>query len=132
MLISAGFVSCNREKKQIQDGTVLKEPGIPYDTGNGISFQYTFDRVPAMGMNILKIVLLQDGNKPSGPVKITGDVGMPDMKGSHDSGEMEFRVNNRGEYLLPVNIVMPGKWHAAIRFYRDGKIIFTAFVEIDV
>ena len=30
------------------------------------------------------------------------------MSGAHDSGEVPFKLNRKGDYLLPVNIVMPG------------------------
>ena len=55
---------------------------------------------------------------------------MPSMR-YHDSGPVKFQLNRKGDYLLPVNIVMAGEWEVLIRLLDgkakiyEGKVLFT-------
>jgi len=57
---------------------------------------------------------------------------MPSMRGAHDSGEVAFKLNKAGDYLLPVNVVMPGDWEVRLTFSRNGSVIFRGKVTFDV
>jgi len=52
------------------------------------------------------------------------DTGMPSMGGAHETGDKAFRLSNRGDYLLPINIVMPGDWEIRLTVSKEGKVIF--------
>jgi len=73
----------------------------------------------------------KDGKKDTS-LAITGDSGMPSMKGHHDSGEAEFRLNKKSEYLLPVSVVMPGDWEVKLVFKKDNNPIYRASIKFDI
>jgi nitrogen fixation protein FixH len=54
------------------------------------------------------------------------------MRGSHDTGEVAFKLNQKGEYLLPVDIMMPGDWDVRLIFRKDDTIIHRASITFDV
>ena len=63
---------------------------------------------------------------------VTGQSDMPSMRGAHDSGEVAFKTNRAGDYLLPVNVVMPGDWEVRLTFSRNGIVIFRGRILFDV
>ncbi len=92
--------------------------------GKDYYFIYKFDKAPKMGTTILKIQLFNKNGKRNTNLNIIGNYGMPSMKGAHDSGDEPFKLNKKGDYLLPVNIVMPGEWEVKLTFIKDKKIIY--------
>lgn len=96
------------------------------------SFIYQFDQRPKMGTRILKIKLTHAPSAKDTSFQITGQSDMPSMHGAHDSGEILFKRNKKGEYLLPVTFVMPGKWEIKLRFKQNGQIINRSRIEVDV
>ncbi len=110
----------------------LGDTGHKNSIGEDLVVTYDFDKNPSMGMVIVKIrVFNKKGDKITG-LQITGDSGMPSMQGAHDSGEMLFKLNKKGDYLLPVNIVMPGDWEIKVKFIKDKKVIFHGVIRFDV
>jgi len=95
-------------------------------------FIYEFDRTPKMGPAILKIQLFGKDGKQVTALDITGRSDMPSMRGAHDSGEVAFKLNRKGDYLLPVNIVMPGDWEVQLTFSRTKIVIFRGRLLFDV
>ncbi|MGZ4886072.1 MAG: FixH family protein [Candidatus Aminicenantales bacterium] len=87
-------------------------------------FLYEFDKTPKMGTAILKIRLFDKDGKQVTDLEIIGQSDMPSMKGAHDSGEVAFKLNKKGDYLLPVNIVMPGDWEVLLTFSRTKIVLF--------
>lgn len=65
-------------------------------------------------------------------MEIIGDAGMPSMSGAHDTGDKPFVLSNKGAYLLPVNIVMPGEWEIKLTVKKVGKVIFRGSHRFDV
>jgi hypothetical protein len=57
---------------------------------------------------------------------------MPSMSGAHDSGEVQFKLNRKGDYLLPVDIVMPGQWEIRLVFSSKKEVIFRGSFKFDV
>jgi hypothetical protein len=57
---------------------------------------------------------------------------MPSMRGAHDSGSVEFKLNRKDDYLMPVNIVMPGDWEVQVTIQKDGKPVFYGSITFDV
>lgn len=95
-------------------------------------FVYSFDKKPQMGTTVLKIQVFDKDGKLDTPYEITGNSGMPSMRGAHDTGEQAFKQNKKGEYLLPVNVVMPGDWEVRLQFLKDKKPIFLGWIQFDV
>ena len=54
------------------------------------------------------------------------------MRGAHDSGEVPFKLNKKGDYLLPVNVVMPGEWEVKLIFMNDTGPIFRGRITFKV
>jgi hypothetical protein len=111
---------------------LLPAAGDKCPIGNDYYFIYSFDKNPQLGTVILKIELYdKEGQRDSG-LKIIGDSGMPSMKGHHDSGDVEFKLNKKGDYLLPVNVVMPGDWEIKLKFQKGDQIIYRGSIRFDI
>jgi hypothetical protein len=100
--------------------------------GQDYSFEYSFDKTPQMGTVILKIQVFDKSGNRDTSLKITGDTGMPTMRGHHDTGMVDFQQNKKGDYLLPVNIVMPGTWDVRMIFSKDGKPLYKGSINFDI
>ena len=100
--------------------------------GEDYYFIYEFDKKPQMGTIIMKIQVFTKGGKQDSSLEITGSADMPSMKGAHSSGEQPFKLNKKGDYLLPVNVVMPGDWEVVLNFSKDKKPIYTGSVRFNV
>jgi hypothetical protein len=95
-------------------------------------FTWEFDKTPKMGTSILIIKLYdKDGTRVS-DLAVAGRSDMPSMRGAHDSGEVAFKLNKAGDYLLPLNVVMPGDWEVRLTFSRNGIVIFRGRILFDV
>jgi YtkA-like len=95
-------------------------------------FTWEFDRTPKMGTAILVVKLFDKDGKRVSDLAVTGRSDMPSMRGAHDSGEVAFKTNKAGDYLLPVSIVMPGDWEVRLTFSRNGIVIFRGRIAFDV
>jgi hypothetical protein len=110
----------------------LPAAGDKCPIGNDYYFKYSFDKKPQLGTVILKIELFnKDGQQETG-LKIIGDSGMPSMKGHHDSGDVAFQLNKKGDYLLPVNVVMPGDWEVRLKFIKGDQVIYRGSIRFDI
>jgi hypothetical protein len=112
--------------------TQMPDPGKKVMIGNDYYFIYDFDKKPKMGTVILKVELFTMDGKKDTTFEIKGDAGMPSMKGAHDTGERPFKLSQKGVYLLPVDIVMPGDWEIRLTFSKGGKVIFRGSHKFDV
>jgi hypothetical protein len=95
-------------------------------------FVYSFDKRPQMGTIIMKVQVFTKEGKQDTSLEITGDADMPSMKGAHSSGNQLFKMNKKGDYLLPVNVVMPGEWEIILNFLKDKKSVYTGSVRFHV
>jgi hypothetical protein len=95
-------------------------------------FTWEFDKTPKMGTSILVIKLHDKDGKRISDLVIVGQSDMPSMRGAHDSGEVAFKTNKAGDYLMPVNVVMPGDWEVRLTFSRNGIVIFRGRITFDV
>jgi len=86
-------------------------------------FIYKFDKKPKMGMSILKIQVFNQKGKRDTTLAITGHSGMPSMRGAHDA-TAAFKLNKKGDYLMPVNVVMPGQWEIKLDLKKADKVIY--------
>lgn len=95
-------------------------------------FTWEFDKTPKMGTAILIVKVYDRDGKRVSELAITGRSDMPSMRGAHDSGDVAFKTNKAGDYLMPVNIVMPGDWEVLLSFSRNGIVIFRGRISFDV
>jgi hypothetical protein len=112
-------------------GPALKA-GEKHWIGDEYYFVYNFDKRPQMGTIIMKIQVFTKDDKQDSSLEITGSSDMPSMKGAHSSGDQLFKLNKKGDYLLPVNVVMPGDWEVVLNFLKDKKPIYTGSVRFNV
>jgi hypothetical protein len=87
-------------------------------------FTYKFDKKPKLGTAILIVQLFDKAGTRVTSLGIAGMSGMPSMSGAHDSGEVPFQLNKKGDYLLPVNVVMPGEWEVKLIFSKDKAPLY--------
>jgi hypothetical protein len=95
-------------------------------------FVYNFDKKPQMGTIIMKIQVFSKESKQDSSFEITGSADMPSMRGAHSTGDQLFKLNHKGDYLLPVNVVMPGEWEIVLNFLKDRKPAYTGNVRFNV
>jgi hypothetical protein len=107
-------------------------PGKKVPIGNGQYLIYSFDKKPKLGTVIMKVeIFTREGEKDTS-FEAKADAGMPSMKGAHETGDRPFKLSKKGDYLLPINIVMPGDWEIRLTLLREGKVIFRGSYQFDV
>jgi hypothetical protein len=135
LMISLFFLtalSIPTQSKGEEEYELLPSPGKKYPINQDYYFKYTFDKKPQMGTVILKVVVFDKNDQQYSGMKIVGASGMPSMKGHHDSGDVTFLLNKKGDYLMPVNLVMPGVWEIRLTFIEKEKIIYRGAISIDL
>ena len=107
-------------------------PGKKVSIGNDYYLVYGFDKKPKLGTVIMKVeVFAKDGKKDTS-FELKADSDMPSMKGAHGSGDRPFKLSKKGDYLLPIDIVMPAGWEIKLTLLKAGKIIYTGSYKFDV
>jgi hypothetical protein len=102
----------------------MPEPGKKVPIGDGYYLIYGFDKPLKMGRVIMSVeVFTSEGNKDTS-VEVKADADMPSMRGAHGTGDRPFQLSKKGEYLLPISIVMPGYWEIKLTVVKTGKVIF--------
>lgn len=110
----------------------LPKAGEKCQISNTSYFVYDFDKNPQLGTIILKVAVFTDGKPQGDGLTIVGDSGMPSMRGHHDTGDVAFKRNKKGDYLLPVNVVMPGDWEIRLKFMRNDQVIYRGSIRFDI
>ena len=110
----------------------MPKAGKKYDIDADTYLIYEFNEKPKMGTAFLKIQVFNKKGEQIKPFTISGRSDMPSMRGAHDSGDIEFKLNRKNDYLMPVNVVMPGDWEVRVTFLKDGKPVFTGSITFDV
>jgi hypothetical protein len=102
---------------------VLPKPGrkVPLDEGH--YFIYGLAESPKLGTVSMRVEIFTTEGVRDTSFVIKGDVDMPSMRGAHSSGEKDFVLSNKGVYLMPVRLVMPGEWEVRFTFSKDGKVV---------
>jgi len=121
----------------VKQDTGFINPGEKIKVDENLYFSYTFDKKPAIGMLIVNLKLVDTSVPDSSGTKVTGYTvagisGMPLMRGAHDSPETEFKQNRKGDYLLPVNVVMAGEWDILVKIKKGNTVIFTGTIKFNV
>ncbi len=110
----------------------LSGPGKKCPLDDDFYFIYEFTAKPRMGMTILRVQVFDQSGNQSAAFNVLGRFDMPSMAGAHDSGYQEFKLNKKNDYLLPVNIVMPGEWEVKLTFRRGESTVFRGAFRFDV
>ncbi len=129
---AAAFAQTTTPKPADIVWTPVPGPGKKCVLNDDYYFKYEFNEKPKMGMSILKIQVFDKKNNQAAPFKMIGRSDMPSMPGAHDSGDVEFKLNRKNDYLLPINVVMPGDWEIRVVFLLDGKAVFHGSIRFDV
>lgn len=121
-------------------GAIVQEPvftDLP-DAGKKIwirgtlYFTWKFDKKPKLGTAFLKVQLFDKTGAQVTTLNIVGSSDMPAMKGAHDSGDVPFKLNKKGDYLLPVNVVMPGEWEVKLVFLKGKEPVYRGRITFKV
>ncbi|MEW6185967.1 MAG: hypothetical protein AB1585_09545 [Thermodesulfobacteriota bacterium] len=126
----AGQSATGREK--VPGFPPMAKPGKPIPLPNGGFFIYGFDKTPKLGMVIIKVEIFNKEGKRDLSFEVKADSGMPSMRGAHETGEQPFTLSKKGDYLLPINIVMPGDWEIKLTITKAGKVVFRGSHRFDV
>jgi len=111
---------------------VMAKPGNKVLLPGGYYFIYGFDKKPKLGTMIIKVEIFTKDNKKDTSFEVKAEAGMPSMKGAHETGDQSFTLSKKGDYLLPINIVMPGDWEIRLTFFKEGKVAFRGSYPFDV
>lgn len=109
---------------------VLAGEGEKVMLPDGGWFTWRFAEKAKLGTPIAKVQVFDKGGAQAAVCEVIGEYGMPSMR-YHDSGPVKFQLNKKGDYLLPVNLVMPGEWELKIKVLKgkeklyEGAVLFT-------
>jgi len=112
--------------------SAMPSPGQKVPIGNDYYLIYGFAQKPKLGTLIMKVEIFNNDGKKNTSMEISADAGMPSMRGAHETGDRPFALSNKGAYLLPINIVMPGVWEIRLTVKKGGKVIFRGSHQFDV
>jgi len=102
---------------------LLAKPGEKIALGAGHYFTYGFTKPPKMGTAIMRVEIFSREGVRDTSFTVKGDADMPSMRGAHSSGDANFTISNKGLYLLPLRLVMPGDWEICFSFLKGGKTV---------
>lgn len=100
--------------------------------GEDFYFIHEFDKRPAMGPLVLKIQLFTKDGTRSTALVFKGSSDMPSMRGAHYTGDQPFRISKKGDYLLPIDVVMPGDWEVQVLVLSGETVLFRGHILFDV
>ena len=107
-------------------------PGKKVPIGSDQYLIYGFDKKPKLGTIIMKVEIFTKEGKKDTSFEAKADAGMPSMRGAHETGERPLKLSNKGDYLLPINIVMPGDWEIKLTLSKGGKVVFRGSYQFDI
>jgi hypothetical protein len=141
-LLSLPPCAQSQEKHKPKSGSTVSEqapvfpsmpgPGKKVSVGNDYYLIYGFDKKPKLGTLIMKVEIFTKEGKKDTSMEVKADAGMPSMKGAHETGEKSFKLSKKGDYLLPIDIVMPGDWEVKLTLLKEGKVVFRGSYQFDV
>lgn len=110
----------------------MPAPGKKVPIGNDGYLIYGFDKKPKMGIVILKVEIFTPDGKRNTSMEVHADSGMPSMRGAHETGDQPCKLSKNGDYLVPIDIVMPGDWEVRLTVRKEGRVIFRGSHRFDV
>jgi hypothetical protein len=102
----------------------LPAPGKKVPIGDGYYLIYGFDKPLKMGTVIMKVEVFTAEDKKDTSLEVKADADMPSMRGAHATGDRAFKLSKKGDYLLPISVVMPGDWEIKLTVIKAGKAMF--------
>jgi hypothetical protein len=109
---------------QMPEHPPMPGPGKKVPIGDGYNLTYDFDKPLKMGTVIMKVEIFTKEGKKDASLEVKADTDMPSMRGAHGTGDRVFKLSQKGDYLLPISIVMPGEWEIKLTVVKGGKVIF--------
>jgi hypothetical protein len=103
---------------------LLPQPGEKVTLDADHYFTYGFDKQPKLGAAIMRVEIFTRSGERDTTFVVRGDADMPSMRGAHSSGDKDFSLSNKGIYLQPMRLVMPGDWEITFTFLKNGKTVF--------
>lgn len=122
--LSAGTAA---KAARVPEPAVLAQEGKKNMLPDGGWFTWQFSQKPKLGSLVVKVQAFDKAGARVRNYVIIGESGMPAMR-YHDSGPVKFQLNKKGDYLLPVDLVMPGEWQVVIRVKKGRKEIYAGKV----
>lgn len=120
---SAPIIAAGPSSSRLSSYLPLPKPGARVPLAANSFFTYGFTKQPKLGMRIMKVEIFTREGKRDTSFTVKGDADMPSMRGAHSTGEQDFAISAKGEYLLPVNLVMPGDWEVRLSFTKKGQTL---------
>lgn len=77
----------------------LPPPGKKCQIDDNFYFTYEFSEKLKMGTVILKVQVFDKAGEKNSSFALIGRCDMPTMSGAHDSGDQEFKLNKKNDYL---------------------------------
>jgi hypothetical protein len=130
--ISKKDVASASGTEQAKAYSPMPDPGKKVPIGSGYYLIYGFDKKPKLGTIIMKVEIFTDEGNKDTSFEVKADAGMPSMKGAHETGDRAFKLSRRGDYVLPISIVMPGDWEIRLTILKDKNVIFRGRYNFDV
>ena len=93
--------------------------------------KYEWPEKPKVGSYTLKINLVDKAGAAVEDAEVVVDYDMPSMRGAHATTEAMKR-NAKGDYLLPINFVMPGDWEIVVSAIKDGVEIAAEIISLNI
>ncbi len=106
---------------QMPDYPPMPGPGKKVPIGDGYYLIYGFDKPLKMGTVIMKVEIFTADGKKDTSLEVKADADMPSMSGAHGTGDRAFQLSKKGDYLLPISIVMPGDWEIKLTVLKGRK-----------
>jgi hypothetical protein len=114
------------------DFSVLPKPGTRVTLDKERYFVYGFVKPAKIGLCVMRVEVFTRDGKRDTTLVVKGDADMPSMRGAHTMGDKPFQLSKKGEYLLPIPIVMPGDWEVRLTFVKDGKAVLRGVYLFDI
>jgi len=130
--ISKKDMASASETEQAKAYSPMPDPGKKVPIGSGYYLIYGFDKKPKLGTLIMKVEIFTDEGNKDTSFEVKADAGMPSMKGAHETGDRACKLSRRGDYVLPISIVMPGDWEIRLTILKDKNVIFRGRYNFDV
>jgi len=110
----------------------LAKPGAKVPLGNEHYFTYGFTQAPKLGNAVMRVEVFTLDGKRDRSFSVFGDADMPSMRGAHSSGRKPFALSNKGAYLLPVQLVIPGAWGVQLTLQTTGATWLRGAYQFDL
>jgi hypothetical protein len=117
---------------RVKDFQQLPKPGAKIPLDSDTYFVFSFTKPPKLGIAIMRVEVFHRDGRRDTSFLVKGDMDMPSMRGAHAMGDKAFALSAKEQYLLPVNLVMPGDWEFRFTFEKNGKTVFRGIYLFDL